>query len=173
MFHLLSAESYKLRKSKSFYICMAVTAAMIFLVYVLLTIADKISSGQLENGTGGVVVTQNGDSVDAENGLVLDEVGVTGILKQLFTGDLMPCVIAVFVSIFVVGEYAGGMMKNIVGKGSRRGEIFCARLLVTEAAVILIYLAAITAVLVFGWMFLGKEGFAAQGFWSEIGRAHV
>lgn len=38
----------------------------------------------------------------------------------------------------------------------------------TEAAVIFIYLAAIAAVLLFGGVFVGKEGFAVEHFWQDL-----
>lgn len=168
MFQLLSAESYKLKKSKSLYICIAVMIAMIFLAYCLVVTADRIADGELENGTGGVVVTENGEPVEPGNDSILEELGVAGMVERLFSGDMMACVTAVFISIFVVGDYAGGMMKNIVGKGRSRGEIFWARLIVAEASVILIYLVSIASALLFGWVFVGKEGFAAAGFWPDL-----
>ena len=50
MLRLLNAETYKLRKSKSFLTCIIVTAAFVFLMYGMLLLVDSIRSGDIEKG---------------------------------------------------------------------------------------------------------------------------
>lgn len=161
MIRLLSAECYKLARSKSFYISMAVMAAVIILMYTMIGVADRIRKGEVENGTGGIVVFTQDEmaaDTDGEQGgdFLWEEIGIMEAIGQIFSGDLIACVLAVFVSIFVTGEFASGMMKNVVGKGCERWKIFLAKLLITQGAAILIILAGMGAAVLGGWMFRGS-----------------
>lgn len=143
MINLLSAEWYKLVRSKSFYICIGVVVGVVALMYGMLGLVE--------------------DS--------MEELGMMELTCQIFSGDLMPCVLAIFVSIFVTGEYGSGMMKNVVGKGRERWKIFLSKLIVTELAVIPLVLAGIGAGLLGGLWFKGSGAFTGD-FWKNLG-VHV
>lgn len=80
MINLLSAEFYKLRKSKAVYIGILAAAALALLLYGSLVMIDKINQGELANGTGGVVVSQNGVEMDGSSESMLLQIGVVGVL---------------------------------------------------------------------------------------------
>ena len=162
MLCLLSAEAYKLGKSKSFYICMASMVSVVFLMYGMFVIADRIERGELENGTGGVVITQDGERMESGGGSIWEQVGIMEMLSQIFSGDLVACMTSIFISIFVIGEHTSGMVKNIVGKGNARGVIFLSKLLVTEAGVIIMVTVSVAATLLAGRMFIGDCAFAGD-----------
>lgn len=164
MIGLLNAEVYKLTRNKGFYICMAVVVGVVFLMYGMLDLADGIESGELENGTGGVVVSS--ERQDGEM-TIWEETSLIEIVGQIFSGDLIPCILAVFVSVFVIGEYGSGMMKNVAGKGAARWKIFLSKLMVTELASLLIILAGIAAGLLGGWIFKGSGSFTGE-FWKNL-----
>ena len=140
MINLLSAEWYKLVRSKSFSICIAVVVCAVALMYGVLSLM-----------------------VEAR-----EEFSMMELTCQIFSGDLMPCVLAIFVSIFVTGEYESGMMKNVVGKGRERRKIFLSKLIVTELAVIPLILAGIGAGLLGGLWFKGSGAFTVD-FWKNFG----
>ena len=138
MMNLLSAEWYKLIRSKSYYICIAVVASAVALMYGVLSLAGDIK-----------------------------DVSLMELVCQIFSGDLVPCVLAIFVSIFVIGEYESGMMKNVAGKGRARWKIFLAKLMITELAMLPIILVGIGAGLLGGLWFKGSDSFTGA-FWQNL-----
>ena len=162
MIRLLSAERYKLVRSKSLYISVAVMTGVVFLMYAMMGMMDRIRKKEAATETDGAVIFAWEESVSdsgAEQGSVSsiwEEIGIMEMVRQIFSGDLIACVLAVFVSISVVGEFVSGMMKNVVGKGCRRWKIFLARLIVTEAASALIILTGIASAVLAGWLFAGS-----------------
>lgn len=154
---LLSAESYKLKRSRNFYICMAVLAGLVFLTYGILALVDSIQQGEMENGTAGIMVTVEGQA-EALSGSVWDQVGVMDVLQRGLFGDALACVLAIFVSIFVISEYSSGMLKNIVGKGCPRTVIFLSKLAAAVLAALLMTLAGVAVSVIGGWLFIGGIG---------------
>jgi len=164
MMGLLSAEGYKLARSKGFYICMAVVISVVAMMCGLFSLADRIQRGELENGTGGIVVSGEGEDCGVS---IWEEVSIMEVVGQIFSGDFVPCILAVFVSIFVIGEYGNGMMKNVAGKGHERWKIFLSKLLVTELASVLIILPGIGAALLGSWICKGSSSFTGE-FWRNL-----
>ncbi len=138
MMGLFRAEIYKLVRNKALYICIAVTIGVVILMYLMLASAG----------------------VMAENSLM-------ELAGQIFSGDFIPCILAIFVSIFVIEEYGSGMMKNVAGKGAERWKIFLAKLMVAELASVLLILAGIGAGLFGGWIWKGSSSFTGE-FWQNL-----
>ena len=128
MFCLFYAETYKLKKSKSFYICTIVTAAFVFLMYGMLFMADNIQKGKIENGTGGVVVSINDKITDSEDQSIWDTISIADLMQQVFSGDVIGCILAICCRILVIGEVSSGMIKNITGKDCTRCTIYVSKL---------------------------------------------
>lgn len=165
MFNLWRAECYKLRKSKSLLVCALVIVGVIFMMYGMLTVADRIANGDWENGTAGVVVSQPGEE---ELSFSLKEMNAADVLQQMFSGDLMALVLACFVSVFIAAEYGSGAVKNIVGKGYSRGTIFLARYLAVVVGMILLLAFGAAADLAGALIVLGKDAFYV-GVWKDMG----
>ena len=164
MLGLLSAESYKLFRSKGFYICIAVVVGVVAMMFSMFVLVDNIEKGEVENGTGGVVVSSE---AEADGASIWEEVSLLEIVGQIFSGDFIPCVLAVFVNIFVIGEYGSGMMKNVAGKGSERWKIFLSKLFVTELASVIIILVGIAVGLLGGLLCVGSSSFTGE-FWKNL-----
>lgn len=169
MSNLLSAEFYKLRKGKSLFVGLLVVAALVVMLYASLVMIDKIKSGEVGNGTGGVMIFQGGETVEGESGAesMMQEVGVAGVLQQIFSGHFAGLILAVLVSIFVVREYATGAIKNLVGKGYSRSTIFLSKLLSTVVLSIVFQVAAAIISILIGIPFLGKEGLSMTN-WADV-----
>lgn len=169
MINLLSAEFYKLKKSKGAYIGLLTVAALTLLLYASLVMIDKINQGEIANGTGGIMVTQNGQEL--ENGgaseSMLQQIGIIGMLQQMFGGYFVAIILAVLVSIFVVREYGAGTIKNLVGKGQSRTTIFFAKMLAVIALTLLFQAAVMAVIICIGLPFLGWEGFSATA-WKDV-----
>mgnify|MGYP002509655390 FL=1 len=137
---------------------------VVALLYGMLDLADRIDRGEFENGTAGIVVSEE---TEEDGTSTWEEISLMEIVGQIFSGDFLPCVLAVFVSIFVVGEYASGMMKNVAGKGRERWKIFLSKLIVAELAVIPIVLIGLAATLLGGLVFKGSGSFTGD-FWKNL-----
>ena len=140
MINLLSAEIYKLRKSRSF----KVSAGLA----VLFTAASYLLQELFLNGMAGNV---NEVMIENANTSILD------MSHQMFGQFNTIIFVTIFVCLFAMGDYSSGAVKNIVGKGLRREEIYLARFLVTEFGAVMIYLLTALTVLIGGIIFLGTE----------------
>lgn len=167
MINLLHAECCKLKKSRSFLGCAIAILCLVIMVFVMLMVAQKIQSGEMENGTAGVIVSMNDQPIEEVGGGIFEDIGMLDIQQQMFSGDFMALIIAVFCSIFIVSEYGCGTFKNIVGKGYSRSSIYLSRLITAIAAVILLILFGMVIILLCGAIFIGPEGFAGT-FWKDL-----
>ncbi|MGN0341437.1 MAG: ABC transporter permease [Roseburia sp.] len=154
MFNLMSGEIYKWRKSKSFKVCCLITILFIFFMYGTLLMADKIQKGEVENGTASVVV-------ETEGGSVFDTIGILDV-EQVIFGTAAGIVTAVFVCIFVIGEYGNGAIKNIVGKGTSRITIFLAKYFVAMIAAMVLLLIAGIVTLLCGVVIFGADSVSTE-----------
>ena len=142
--NLLRGEFYKLLKGKAFYICCLVAVLSVVFIYGTLFFADAVER-ELANSSTSVVNTVD-ENMQAENMPVLEEITIFDVLQQMF-GNFGSFITVIFAAIFVVGEYGNGAVKNVVGKGYKRWQIFGAKYIATTAAgLILLALLAVLAV---------------------------
>lgn len=147
--------------------CAIAILCLVIMVFGMLKIAEKIQRGEIENGTGGVIITQDNAPMEQGDETIFDEIGVLDIQQQMFSGDFMALIIAIFCSIFIVSEYGCGTFKNIVGKGYSRSSIYLSRLIAAIAAVIVLILFGMVINLLCGAIFVGPEGFTGT-FWKDL-----
>lgn len=168
MINLLHAECCKLKKSKTFFGCAIAILCLVIVIFGMLKLAEKIQSGEIENGTGGVTVSKDEVPLEgADSGSIFEEIGIMDIQQQMFSGDFMAIIIAIFCSIFVVSEHAHGTFKNIVGKGYSRSAIYLSRLIAAIAAVAVLTLFGMAVILLCGVVFVGPDGFTGT-FWKDL-----
>lgn len=103
---LLHFEFHKLIRQKSFYICLAVAVAMLFISTYTTYLMQK-------------------DAVD------VSQMGIDGMSVMIGTvsGGTLSMVIGVFVPLFVCEDYVSGTIRNIVTRGYTRLGIFLAKLI--------------------------------------------
>lgn len=154
MFNLLNGEFYKWKKSKSFKVCCLITILFILFMYGSFLLADKVQKGEMENGTAGVVVETESESI-------MDSIGILD-MEQLIFGSVAGIVTAVFVCIFVIGEYGNGAIKNIVGKGTSRNSIFLAKYFMAMIATIFLLIIIGIVTLICGLFILGMDSMNAE-----------
>lgn len=147
--------------------CAIAIFCLVLMVFGMLKIAEKIQRGEMENGTGGVIITQDNAPIEEGDETVFDEISLLEIQQQMFSGDFMALIIAVFCGIFIASEYGCGTFKNIVGKGYSRSSIYLSRLIAAIAAVILLILFGMVINLLCGVIFIGPEAFAGT-FWKDL-----
>jgi ABC-2 type transport system permease protein len=119
--NIIKSEFYKLKKSRAFYICL--------LACVVLAVFSVVLAGSIQ---AGILVRGAAETAEPLTGVSL--------LEQTLGLDFLPTIIAVFVSIFVAGEFVNGAMKNYVSKGYSRVKIYLAKFLVCGTAVMAMYI---------------------------------
>lgn len=164
MRNIISGEFYKLRKSKSFYVCILTVAVLILFLYLTLIMIDRIRTGQQENGQNGIVVTA--EVAESEESF-MDQIGIMGVIQEMFSGHFLDFILVVFISMFVVREYTDGAVKNIVGKGYSREKIFFGKLLTALTATVLLSLIAAAVIVLLGMIFMGGEGLRVL-IWKDV-----
>jgi ABC-2 type transport system permease protein len=153
MSNLLRSDFYRLFKSKSFYICMAVEACLFILGIVVLYL--------MQNSDPTMVITDPSSGIDYG-------------MSAVFGSDLI-MLIGIVIGIFVTAEFSHGTMKNVVSKGYSKIYIYLSKLITMIAAsyifiAVVILVGTISATIVtgnlgdfsgeyVGWMFktLGIE----------------
>ena len=134
MRNLLYGEWYKWKKNKAFWICLLSASGMILLVYLTMTAA-----GQAMGATGDV----------------LKETGISGMAAQFAGGGLVTMFGAIFLCIWVVSDYTHGAMKNVVGKGYSRTQVFLAKHLFGTVITLIMNLIIFLVILTIGLILIG------------------
>lgn len=137
MRHLIKSDFYKLKKAKSFWICMIIAAAlavfsvlaMDFSVKLMEQIPQQAAQDQAMLEESGLNISTNGipmtsEDLNASSMLLIQFAGTTTIL------------IAIFVSLFVGGEFSHGTIKNLASKNYTRAQIYFSKLIVSIIAAI-------------------------------------
>ncbi|MBD5526314.1 MAG: ABC transporter permease subunit [Lachnospiraceae bacterium] len=138
MINLLSSELFKLKKSKSFRIAAILTVLFAWFAEA----ADVIVKRAYPQGMA-AYSTPYADTLD--------------IVRQLFANTNAIIYVTIFICIFVLGDYTCGAIKNYVGKGYRREEIYLAKFLVTEFGAVMLYLLTAVAAFAGGIVCYGTE----------------
>lgn len=157
MINLLNGELYKLRKSKCVYICSITMIVFVMVMYGTLKLADKIQQGEIENGSMGVIVSEekmeeNGEGFTS----IFDQISILDILQQM-CGSFSGIFTAIFAAIFVYKEYGNGAIKNVTGKGYGRWKVFASKYIITMAAAAIMMMIMMIVTLLFGIVFKGTE----------------
>jgi ABC-type transport system involved in multi-copper enzyme maturation permease subunit len=145
MINIVKSEFYKLKISRPFYICLF-TCAVLVAFFGL-----SIQRGEVRVG-----------------GIDADSISAVSLIEQTLDLPFLPFLFAVFVSLFVCGEFHNGAIKNYVSKGVNRVHIYLLKLVVCSAAILTMY-AAFTALL--GIMGTMLWGFDPQGVVSFFNMA--
>lgn len=136
MRNILNGECYKWKKNKAFWICLLSAVGMILLVYLTMTAAGQAM------GAGGDV---------------LQETGISGMAEQFAGGGLVTMFSAIFLCIWVISDYTHGAMKNVVGKGYSRVQVFLAKHLFGTLITTLMNLVIFLVILIIGLILIGTQ----------------
>lgn len=137
---LLHFEFHKLIRQKSFYICLAVAVAMLFISTYTTYLMQK-------------------DAVD------VSQMGIDGMSVMIgaVSGGTLSMVIGVFVPLFVCEDYVSGTIRNIVTRGYTRRGIFLAKLIAVLFASAIMTIVCMAAGYLVGVLFCapGEQPFDA------------
>ncbi len=168
MKNLISSELFKWKKSKAFKVCtivgigLAVFSVIMFLILsIMMDIVNEDMAAEL------------GEDYEASQEMMIEEYKSMGLsdaeiamMTGVYDGEMMlsmsfsqtdlQLLIAIFIAIFVAGEFSNGTIKMIVSKGYSRAQIYWSKLIagVIAANVMAIIVVVITTLLgciIWGW----------------------
>ena len=129
MLNILKSDFYKLRKSKTFLICLlACVVLTIVAVSAMNTVPDMFTY------TGG-----------------------TGALVNLLPMNTQLYFVAAFVAIFITSEFHYGTIKNIISRGSGRIAVFFSKFIICSLAAISLLLVFMLTAVVAGSILWGYD----------------
>jgi ABC-2 type transport system permease protein len=137
MLNLLRADFYKLRRSKSFFICLGIIA--LFVAYI---IVDFRSSSHIKE--------QLSPSTFHWIYMLFKE--------RAFLPYFIPLLQAIFITMLITSEYSAGTIKDSVSLGFRRRKIYMSKLITVSVGSILMMLVAIFATVITSFFVFGIYG---------------
>ncbi len=151
MFNLLSADLYTVKKSKAVFVMILLGAAIsIAFVFMLKFVVMNLPASEIGQGSNKVVMGWSLSKFDAYkfNALYL--------ANQVFgNGDIIPLLIAIFVCMFVTGEFAHGTIRNILTIGCKKSTFYLSKLIIVCAASVDIMLSTVITTFIAGGFVFG------------------
>ncbi len=168
MKNLISSETYKWMKSKSFKVCTIVGVALaVFSVAMFLLLS--VIMGEVNEE----MATELGDDYEASQEMMIEEYKSMGLgdaeiamITGIYDGEMMlsmsifqtdiQLLIAIFIAIFVAGEFSNGTIKMIVSRGYSRSKIYWAKFIsgIIAANIMTLIVVLVTTLLgciIWGW----------------------
>lgn len=165
MFNLLSSELYKWRKSRAFYICLLSALGCMVIIWLSFLLEDQVERGNIESGVMGFAVIEP-DVKDGEPTGILDDLDIMQMIQDFVGGGFSTLFTAIFICIWVIGEYTNGAVKNTVGKGYSRGEAFMAKYISSVVTAQVMNLAIILGAALTGVAVMGRAR-VKETFWAD------
>lgn len=165
MFNFLSSELYKWKKSKAFHICLLSALGCIVIIWLSFWLEDQVERGNIASGTMGIVVVEP-TGADTEPTGILDDLDIMQMIHTFAGGGFSTLFIAIFVCIWVIGEYTNGAVKNAVGKGCSRGLAFLAKYISSVVIAMVMNLAIILGAALTGVAVMGSARIGGN-FWPD------
>lgn len=168
MKNLISSELFKWKKSKAFKVCtivgigLAIFSVIMFLILsIMMDIVNEDMAAELgeDYETSQEMMIEEYKSMglsDAEIAMMTGVYDGEMMLSMSFSQTDLQLLIAIFIAIFVAGEFSNGTIKMIVSKGYSRAQIYWSKFIagVIAANVMAIIVVVITTLLgciIWGW----------------------
>lgn len=165
MFNFLSSELYKWKKSRAFYICLLSALGCIVIIWLSFWLEDQVERGNIASGTMGIIVVEPTEEDAVPTG-ILDDLDIMQMIHTFVGGGFSTLFIAIFVCIWVIGEYTNGAVKNAVGKGCSRRYVFMAKYISAVVIALAMNLAIILGSALTGAAVMGTARIGTT-FWSD------
>lgn len=137
MKNLIKSDCYKLKKAKSFWICMILAAALA--IFSVLTTNFYVKSvEQMSNQTAQeqAALEESGLNISTSAmPMTQEELNAASMFLLQFAGTTT-LLIAIFVSLFTGGEFSHGTIKNLASKNYTRTQIYLSKVIVSVIAAI-------------------------------------
>lgn len=168
MKNLISSEIYKWTKSKAFKVCTIVgigLAIFSVIMFLILSIMMEIVNEDLAAELGEDYETSQEMMIEEYKSMGLSDAEiamVTGVydgemmLSMSFSQTDLQLLIAIFIAIFVAGEFSNGTIKMIVSRGYSRAQIYWSKFIsgiiaANVMAIIVVVLTTLLGCIIWGW----------------------
>lgn len=161
MLRMIRSDIYKIRKSKSFWVCLLITAAILMMNIFVTDFSHKSMLKAYEKGDSGITIELSDDnpaqeSSDGDTITVAKQLHAKDYLLLAFNGDAPLMLLAIVIALFVGGEFNNGTIKNIASTNISRGKIYASKTIVSVLTAFLFVLVAgaastITATVLWGF----------------------
>ncbi|MCL2783319.1 MAG: ABC transporter permease [Propionibacteriaceae bacterium] len=157
---ILTADFYKLIRSKAFWICAAVGIVVAILMVVALNadIARSLARGANSRGYAQAQAMQAAASA-------------VWAIPQFLSQSFIVLLAGIFSAIFITAEFSDGTIKNTLSRGAERISVFASKFVTCTVASLFIFITSIAALLVAGsivWGFDPQGAATAGGFAGMI-----
>ena len=116
MFNLLSMDLYRVKRSKSVYVCFLLLAAATVLVYGIMWLIETPQGQEIALRIG-LLVPQ--ELTEAES--ILDGIDSLGFFRQIcLDGGMYNVVFGIWVMLFICADFQSGFIKNIMALHQNR-----------------------------------------------------
>lgn len=148
MVNLLKSDFYKLGKSKAYLICIIIAIILAIVGPIMYSFTRDMIQQMPEEiwNDPSVQMSMQADTnlhvgVGSSEALLKD-VEPTGqwYIGQLFPGNIIEILMAVFISILITSEFVNGTIKNVVTKGFKRTHIFLSKIITAGVATSILFL---------------------------------
>ena len=140
MLNLLKSDFYKLKKSRAFWIFVALSV-------IAGAVAVVAFHTELQHD---LAINNPGDHDYAQALETSKLVSAVWGLDQFLSMNFNTLIVGVFISIFVTSEFVYGTMKNALSRGADRAKVFCSKLAACGAAAVLMQVLFIAGLLAAG-----------------------
>ncbi len=168
MRNLINSELYKWKKSKAFKVCTIVGVALaVFsvIMFLILSIVMDMANEEMADELGSNYEAVQESTIEEYKAMGLSDAEIammTGVydgemmLSMSFSQTDLQLLIAVFIAIFIAGEFSNGTIKMIVSKGYSRSQIYWSKFISgiiasNVMAVIVVLITTILGSLIWGW----------------------
>lgn len=152
MKNLISSEIYKCIKSKAFRICTIIGCGMAIFTVVTFLMYEVMMEQMMESGMDFASMGLS----EADVAMLMGNYDGEMLLSTSFYSSSLQILVAVFIAIFVAGEFANGTIKMMVSRGYSRTKIYMAKLLSGTIAgnimaTIIVIVTTVVACVLWGW----------------------
>ncbi len=169
MFNLIKAETYKLTKTKSLYVCLIILLAVAILNVLSLKflvnfinedVSDDMSASMQQEFTDSFEEDSITVGINSSSAMGFEDMTKPTAYEYFYmsfgSGETVAIFICIFASLFICSEYSNGTFKLTIAKGKGRLKTYFAKLtsisIVSSAYSILFILATvILSAIFFGW----------------------
>ena len=149
MLNIISGDLYRLRKSKSVVISLAVMVVVTLFSYIMMDWALKVASGESYNAAGALHVTVDNEFMT---------ITAVDMIESTVSSKYFTVIFAIFTCVWITGEFSCGAIKNIVGKGCQRCKVFLAKYITAVGIVFAMSVISYIVAVLAGMLLVGTEG---------------
>ena len=142
MKNLLQFEFYKLRKMKSFYVCLIVS--------ILLVLLEMISSHILYQSQG------------------ITDIPVNSFLVSFTSISMLSMILGIFTALYSCEDYSSNTLKNIYSRGYNRKLVYMVKYIVVQLVALFYMFIILISIALIGMIIFGHMGSLPDHFYSSI-----